>query len=185
MNPDTVSIAASGLTFTADVAGPEDGDVALLLHGFPQTRHTWRRELDVLADAGYRACAPDQRGYSAGARPGGIADYQMEHLVAGAMRASDNGLGDHRRRIFRFSRLLSIEDVVANGRLTDEGRRRLLRLLSPFGSTTFVKGDADHARRYDAMRREMIDGADVCLAIGGDESSTGMAAERGLAHAPP
>ncbi len=56
---ETVSMAANGLAFTADVAGPRDGDVVLLLHGFPQTRHAWRAELRALAAAGYRACAPD------------------------------------------------------------------------------------------------------------------------------
>ncbi len=82
-------MAANGLAFTADVAGPRDGDVVLLLHGFPQTRHAWRAELRALAAAGYRACAPDQRGYSAGARPAGIDAYRIEHLVADALALAD------------------------------------------------------------------------------------------------
>ncbi len=82
-------IAANGLEFTADVAGPEHGDLVLLLHGFPQTRHTWRAELPALAAAGYRACAPDQRGYSAGARPPAIDAYRTEHLVADALALAD------------------------------------------------------------------------------------------------
>ncbi|HKC51685.1 MAG TPA: alpha/beta hydrolase [Myxococcota bacterium] len=86
---ETVSMAANGLVFTADAAGPRDGDVVLLLHGFPQTRHAWRAELRALAAAGYRACAPDQRGYSAGARPAGIDAYRIEHLVADALALAD------------------------------------------------------------------------------------------------
>ena len=82
-------MAANGLVFTADAAGPRDGDVVLLLHGFPQTRHAWRAELRALAAAGYRACAPDQRGYSAGARPAGIDAYRIEHLVADALALAD------------------------------------------------------------------------------------------------
>jgi pimeloyl-ACP methyl ester carboxylesterase len=82
-------IAANGLEFTADVAGPAGGDLVLLLHGFPQTRHTWRAELAALAAAGYRACAPDQRGYSAGARPEGIDAYRTELLVADALAIAD------------------------------------------------------------------------------------------------
>ena len=82
---ETVSVAANGLAFTADVAGPADADLVLLLHGFPQTRHAWRAELRALAAAGYRACAPDQRGYSAGARPEGIDAYRIELLVADAL----------------------------------------------------------------------------------------------------
>ena len=67
---DSTSIRTrSGLTFTADVAGPIDGPLVLLLHGYPESRHSWRAALPALAAAGYRAVAPDQRGYSPGARP--------------------------------------------------------------------------------------------------------------------
>ncbi|HEU0041757.1 MAG TPA: alpha/beta fold hydrolase, partial [Jiangellaceae bacterium] len=65
---DTVEIAANGLTFRARVAGPADGRVVLLLHGFPQTSRCWAAQLDALAAAGHRAVAVDQRGYSPGAR---------------------------------------------------------------------------------------------------------------------
>ncbi|HTO53055.1 MAG TPA: alpha/beta hydrolase [Myxococcota bacterium] len=87
---ETVSIAANGLSFTADLAGPRDGALVLLLHGFPQTRHTWRAELRALAAAGHRACAPDQRGYSAGARPAGTEAYRIEHLLADALAIADS-----------------------------------------------------------------------------------------------
>jgi pimeloyl-ACP methyl ester carboxylesterase len=85
MTVETILLEANGLAFTADAAGPEGGDLVLLLHGYPQTRHTWRAELPALAAAGYRAVAPDQRGYSAGARPDGIDAYRVEHLVADAL----------------------------------------------------------------------------------------------------
>jgi pimeloyl-ACP methyl ester carboxylesterase len=78
---DTVEIAANGLTFRARVAGPEDGRVVLLLHGFPQTSRCWAAQLDALAAAGHRAVAVDQRGYSPGARPDDPAAYAMDHLV--------------------------------------------------------------------------------------------------------
>ena len=86
----TTSIEANGLEFTADLAGPADGAAVLLLHGFPQTRHTWRAELEALGAAGYRACAPDQRGYSAGAQPKGIDNYRTELLVADALAIADS-----------------------------------------------------------------------------------------------
>jgi pimeloyl-ACP methyl ester carboxylesterase len=53
----------------------------LLLHGFPQTRHTWRQVLPALAEADFYAIALDQRGYSPGVRPTGIAGYTTERLV--------------------------------------------------------------------------------------------------------
>lgn len=73
----------SGLTFTADVAGPADGPLVLLLHGFPESRHSWRAALPLLAAAGYRSVAPDQRGYSAGARPdpADLSNYAFDKLV--------------------------------------------------------------------------------------------------------
>lgn len=77
----------SGLTFTADVAGPAGGPLVLLLHGFPESRHSWRAALPALAAAGYRAVAPDQRGYSAGARPdpADLSNYSFDRLVGDAI----------------------------------------------------------------------------------------------------
>lgn len=77
----------SGLTFTADVAGPIGGPLVLLLHGFPESRHSWRAALPALAGAGYRTVAPDQRGYSPGARPNpaDLSNYAFEKLIADAV----------------------------------------------------------------------------------------------------
>src|SRR5882724_1826520 len=76
-----------GLTFTVDVAGPADGPLVLLLHGFPESRHSWRAALPTLAAAGYRAVAPDQRGYSPGARPdpADLSNYAFDRLATDAI----------------------------------------------------------------------------------------------------
>jgi pimeloyl-ACP methyl ester carboxylesterase len=71
-------------TFTATAAGPAGGPLVLLLHGYPQTRHTWRHQVPALGAAGYRAVAPDQRGYSPGVRPDpakGLDAYAIDRLV--------------------------------------------------------------------------------------------------------
>lgn len=89
---ETVQIETrSGLSFTADVAGPAGGVLVLLLHGFPESRHSWRAALPELAKAGYRAVAPDQRGYSPGARPdpANLDNYLFEKLVADAIDIAD------------------------------------------------------------------------------------------------
>ena len=83
-------LTVNGLDFTADLTGPEDGELVLFLHGFPQTRYTWRAELPALAELGYRCCAYDQRGYSAGARPGGIEPYILENLVGDVLAVADS-----------------------------------------------------------------------------------------------
>jgi pimeloyl-ACP methyl ester carboxylesterase len=84
-----LEIDANRLTFTARAAGPEHGRGVILLHGFPQTSWAWRAQLSELGDAGYHAVAPDQRGYSAGARPLAVADYALHHLVADVLALAD------------------------------------------------------------------------------------------------
>jgi pimeloyl-ACP methyl ester carboxylesterase len=76
----TRTIEANGLTFAVDEAGEGD-DVALLLHGFPESRYSWRYQLPLLADLGWRAVAPDLRGYGGSSRPKGREAYRIEHLV--------------------------------------------------------------------------------------------------------
>jgi pimeloyl-ACP methyl ester carboxylesterase len=58
------SVQANGVEMAYLAAGPEDGPLALCLHGFPDTAHTWRHLLPRLADAGFRAVAPFLRGYA-------------------------------------------------------------------------------------------------------------------------
>ncbi len=88
-----------GLTFDAWVEGPESGEIVLLLHGFPQSRHAWRAQVPALAAAGYRAIAPDQRGYSPGARPdpADLSNYSYSNLVWDGLNIVDAcGGGDKR-----------------------------------------------------------------------------------------
>ena len=82
-------IALGDLTFDVRTAGPEDGEVAILLHGFPQTSYEWRHQIRALAEAGFRVVAPDQRGYSAGARPTDTADYALPLLVQDVLGLAD------------------------------------------------------------------------------------------------
>jgi len=86
---DTQTIGVGELSFTVDMAGPEDGVPVLLLHGFPESRRMWAPLVEGLGAAGYRAIAPDQRGYSAGARPGATEAYAAEHLLADALGLMD------------------------------------------------------------------------------------------------
>ncbi len=61
--------------------GPKDGFPVVLCHGFPELAYSWRHQLPALAAAGYRAIAPDQRGYGGTSRPEKIEDYDMAHLT--------------------------------------------------------------------------------------------------------
>jgi pimeloyl-ACP methyl ester carboxylesterase len=69
------------LTFDVRVDGPEDGRPVLLLHGFPQTSASWAAVTPLLSQAGLRTYAPDQLGYSPGARPGEVEAYSAQNLA--------------------------------------------------------------------------------------------------------
>lgn len=57
------------------------GPPIVLLHGFPELAFSWRHQMSALAAAGYRAIAPDQRGYGATDKPGSVGDYRIIDLI--------------------------------------------------------------------------------------------------------
>jgi pimeloyl-ACP methyl ester carboxylesterase len=96
----TVEHAELGpLTFDAIAAGDPgaaaEGRLVLLLHGFPESYEAYRDFLGPLAEAGYYAVAPNQRGYSPGARPTEVEDYSIFELV-GDVQAIATELGAER-----------------------------------------------------------------------------------------
>ncbi|MEH1168137.1 alpha/beta fold hydrolase [Micromonospora sp. CPCC 205539] len=82
-------VEARGLTFEVRTGGPQDGVPILLLHGFPQHSGEWDAVVPALHAAGLRTYAPDQRGYSADARPVAVADYRIPELVDDAVALLD------------------------------------------------------------------------------------------------
>lgn len=58
-----------------------EGPVVLLCHGFPESWYSWRHQLAALAEAGFRAVAPDMRGYGASECPAAVDQYTLLHLV--------------------------------------------------------------------------------------------------------
>jgi pimeloyl-ACP methyl ester carboxylesterase len=85
MSMEALDLTVGKYTFSARADGPPDGELVLLLHGFPETSFEWRKQLPVLAAAGYRAVAPDQRGYASLARPENVDAYQIDELVSDAI----------------------------------------------------------------------------------------------------
>lgn len=73
-----------GLRFDVRDEGPLDGPPVLLLHGFPQRASSWDAVAPLLHREGYRTLAPDQRGYSPGARPRRRRDYAIDRMVGDA-----------------------------------------------------------------------------------------------------
>ena len=77
-------VNANGLRFRTLVEGPPDGDMVLMMHGFPEGAESWARQMHVLAHAGFLAVAPDLRGYGLTDAPDGVENYTLDHLVADA-----------------------------------------------------------------------------------------------------
>jgi len=73
-------------------AGPEDGKLLVLLHGFPEFWYGWHEAIAPLANAGYRVVVPDQRGYNLSEKPPAVTDYRIDALardVVGLIDAYD------------------------------------------------------------------------------------------------
>ena len=80
-NVEYTYIETNGVRLHVAQAGPENGRLVILLHGFPEAHWSWRYQIDVLAEAGYRVMAPDQRGYNLSDKPQDVAAYKLDTLV--------------------------------------------------------------------------------------------------------
>ena len=89
MTTENLRLVSNGLEFHAVSAGPADGPLVVLLHGFPEFSYGWRRQIPALAEAGLRVVAPDQRGYNRSSKPAGIAAYTLDVLANDAFGLAD------------------------------------------------------------------------------------------------
>jgi len=80
MFPEPDFVDTNGIRMAVYEQG--DGPAVVLLHGFPELAFSWRHQLPALAAAGYRAIAPDQRGYGKTSIPALVSDYRIEALIA-------------------------------------------------------------------------------------------------------
>ena len=83
-------VRANGIDFNVAIAG-SGARLALCLHGFPESSFSWRHQMPLLAQLGFRVWAPDLRGYGGSSRPSGVKSYALEHLeedVAALIEAS-------------------------------------------------------------------------------------------------
>jgi pimeloyl-ACP methyl ester carboxylesterase len=78
---EDASIHTNGICLHVVQAGPLDGPLVVLLHGFPEFWYGWRRQIGPLAAAGYRVVAPDQRGYNLSEVPKEVSAYRIDELV--------------------------------------------------------------------------------------------------------
>lgn len=76
------SYAVNGIQLHVAEAGESTGKVVLFLHGFPEFWYAWHQQLPFFAAQGYRAVAPDQRGYNLSSRLSGVKAYTLSNLTA-------------------------------------------------------------------------------------------------------
>ncbi|MBW2527002.1 MAG: alpha/beta hydrolase [Deltaproteobacteria bacterium] len=119
---DQQRIRTNGIELDAILAGPADGPLCILLHGFPEFWYGWRAQIQPLADAGYRVLVPDQRGYNRSDKPRGIGAYRVSELA---------------------------RDVV--GLIDAQGRERALLVGHDWGAMVCWWTALQHAERVDRM----------------------------------
>ncbi len=84
-------IQTNGIKLNVVQAGPVNGPLVILLHGFPEFWRSWAKQIGPLADAGLRVWVPDQRGYNLSDKPKGLSAYRIDTLakdVLGLIEAS-------------------------------------------------------------------------------------------------
>jgi pimeloyl-ACP methyl ester carboxylesterase len=142
---------APGLEFDCSLAGSPGGAPVLLLHGFGVSRHFWDRRVPALADAGYFAIAPNQRGYSPGARPDpkDLDAYHIDRLVGDALDiVATAGHGDSRFHLVGHDWGGSLSWIIA-ARYPE--RLRSLTMLSRPHPASFLRAlalpDGEQKRR--------------------------------------
>lgn len=92
MDIESHYVRTNGIQLHVIQAGPLDGPLIILLHGFPEFSYAWRYQISALADAGFRIWAPDQRGYNLSDKPRGVESYTLDKLakdIVGLINASE------------------------------------------------------------------------------------------------
>ncbi len=83
-------ITANGYSFSVKISGSKQDTPVILLHGFPESSVMWESLMSNLNKNGYYTIAPDQRGYSFGARPKAVGEYELTHLAKDILSIVDS-----------------------------------------------------------------------------------------------
>ena len=164
-----MQIPVGDLVFDAVQHGEADGEVVLLLHGFPQSSWCWRHVWPGLVEAGYRVVAPDQRGYSPGARPEGVAAYAMPELVGDVLGVLD-ALGVERAHVVGHDWGAAVAWQVG-ARHPD--RVRTLTAVSvphPLAFSEALRSDDDQRERSRYIRLFQVEGKAEEVLLRDDDS---------------
>jgi len=137
-----------GLVFDVSVAGAVEAPLVLLLHGFAVSRHLYDAQLPALAGAGFLAAAPNQRGYSAGARPDPSrpALYDLQLLIEDALALADT-LGHERFHLVGHDWGGSLAWNIAAGHPERLASLTMLSRPHPAAFARAMRDDPEQAQR--------------------------------------
>jgi pimeloyl-ACP methyl ester carboxylesterase len=93
-------LGMNGIELDVLEAGPADGPLVVLAHGFPESSWSWRHQLVALAAAGWHVLAPDQRGYGGSTRPTTVEEYGIRALAGDLIALVDHVGGPDAKAVF-------------------------------------------------------------------------------------
>jgi pimeloyl-ACP methyl ester carboxylesterase len=150
-------VEANGLRFRVRSAGSA-GEPVVLLHGFPETSHMWIPLLDQLEADGYQAIAPDQRGYSPGARPSAMEDYEYLNLIADVVALADAS-GFERFHLVGHDHGAGVSWSTAHAHPERLLSHTALSVPHPNAFGQAIRNDPDQRKRSEYIARFQIVGA--------------------------
>ena len=142
---------APGMVFDASVGGADAAPLVLMLHGFGVSRHLWNAQVFALAQAGFFAAAPNQRGYAVDARPdpSDHANYRVDRLIGDALDiVAALGHGDRRFHLVGHHWGASVAWQIADQHPERLGSLTILSRPHPLSFTRALNlPDGEQARR--------------------------------------
>ena len=157
-------IQANGLRFRVLADGPPDGELVVLLHGFPEGAESWTRQIDAIARSGALAVAPDMRGYGRSDAPSAVEDYRLEALVEDTAQVI-KAFGRERAHVagHDWGAMVAWYFAAAHPEMTHT--LTVLSVGHPAALGEAVASDADQKERSEYVRLFLMEGkAETVLA---------------------
>jgi len=144
-------IKAGDLTFNLVEAGPAEGPLIMLLHGFPEFWLAWREIIAPLAQSGFRVVAPDQRGYGLSDKPRGVDAYRLDRLADDVV-AIARAVGHERFHLVGHDWGGSVGWWLATRRPAHVAKMVIANAAHPAVWRAAMKDDRDQRRRSGYVR---------------------------------
>ena len=150
-------IQANGLRFRVLADGPPDGELVLLLHGFPEGAESWTRQIDAIARSGALAVAPDMRGYGRSDAPSTVEDYRLDALVEDTAQII-KAFGRERAHVagHDWGAMVAWYFAAAHPEMTYT--LTVLSVGHPAALADAVTNDADQKKRSEYVRLFLMEG---------------------------